>query len=182
MKKIVVIIVSLLLTACVSIYQPVPEGYVGETSRINDSYSNLNLLRTKAHFFILFRVDDKLVLDSYTETLWKFNKDIRTTGKYTASAHVVAGSFTLTPNFYPVITSRDVLPSEQKFSIQCFVFYPTEKQRVFNDSMRVSHEFMFTPKPGENYTIKGKLEKSGSTIWLEDSAGRVIEGSVGKES
>ncbi len=151
-------LILLTLSGCAGFYQPIPKDYNGETSIINDSYTNKE--RTKAHYFILYKIDDKYVENSWGNTR-KFNQ---------------GRGMRFTPN----ITSRKVMPREQKFTFQGLVFFPTDAQALFGDNMIITKDFVFTPKANETYTIRGKLEKSGSSVWLENSAGEVVEGSSSK--
>lgn len=158
MKKLVITLFAIVLSGCASVYQPIPEGYTGETSTINDSYTNKE--STKAHYFILYKMDDKYVEHSWSKTrMDNYGQGMR---------------------FTPSIVSREVIPKEQKFTLQGLVFFPTDAQLLFGDDMSVTKEFNFAPKAGETYTVRGKLNKSGSSVWLENSKGQIVEGSEGK--
>ncbi len=150
-------LLTLLLSSCASIYQPIPEGYTGETAIVKDSSSNLT--STNAHYFILLKIDDKYIEHSWGKTRQEnYGRGMRFT------QHIVM---------------RDVLPKSQKFTIQGLVFFPTDAQAIFGDEMSVTKEFMFTPVAGEKYMVKGELDKKSSTVWLEDSKGNIVENSKG---
>jgi hypothetical protein len=117
---------------------------------------------TRAHFFMLVKVDDQVIDNSWSNTR-----------RNNAGQGMV---------FYPYILTREVLPKEQTFTIHGLVFFPTDAQALFGDDMGVIHEFTFSPVAGETYTVKGELLEEGSKVWLEDSAGHVVEGSLGQGS
>ena len=191
MKKIIVSTLTLLITACVSIYQPVPQGYVGATAIIKDSYENYTFDKksktyellayvfpllvsaenpyvttnftpitgpfVKADFFILLKVDDKFIEDSWSKTWDGQNRNV-------------------------YLVTRKVLPKKQKFAIRSMVFYPTDSQALFGVWSTAFHEFIFTPKADEIYIVKGEIKKPFASVWLEDSSGSIVEGSYGENS
>lgn len=158
MKKIIAIICVFMLSACATVYDPIPEGYVGDTATIKDYMTDLS--DSNAHYFMCIKVDGK-----YIENSWG-----ATRGQNYGRGMI----------FDPVITTRKVLPVEQTLTLQGLVFFPTDAQSLFGDEMAVTHDFIFTPIAGETYTVKGELSKDGSTIWLEDFQGNVVDGSEKK--
>ena len=158
MKKLGLVFFVFILASCATIYEPIPAGYTGETATVKDSYTNL--ASTKAHYFILYKMDDQYVSHSWSAT---------------RSANYGMGML-----FTPSMVTRKVTTEEHKYTIQGLVFFPTDVQALIGDNMSVEKEFLFSPAAGETYTVKGELSKEGSKVWLEDSSGSVIEGSYGE--
>jgi len=90
------------------------------------------------------------------------------------------GSISQNRNLY--LVTRKVLPKKQKFAIRSMIFYQTDGQALFGVWSTAFREFVFTPKAGEIYTIKGEIKKSFASVWLEDSSGSIVEGSYGEKS
>lgn len=154
MKTVFLSFFILFLSSCATLYQPIPEGYSGEISTIKDSNTN------KSHFFMLYKINDQFIEHSWSKT---------------RAAHYGQGF-----RYDPIIVSRDVMAIEQKFTLHGLVFFPTDGQAMFGDDMGVKKDFIFTPKPNETYTVRGELSKPGSKVWLEDSSGNMVEGSLGE--
>ncbi len=152
MKKLIILVFTLLQAACVTLHNPIPEDYVGERASISDSYSNKE--STTAHFFMVDEIDGKKIEDSWGAT--RLANDGR--GFY----------------FKPKIVSREVMAKEQTFTIQGMVFFPTDAQALFLDDMAVTEQVRFSPAPGEKYTVRGKLSAQGSEVWLEDASGNKV--------
>ncbi|WP_345990596.1 hypothetical protein WCX18_06030 [Sulfurimonas sp. HSL1-2] len=158
MKIIVITVLAVVLSGCLSTYQPIPDNYNGNTSTINDSFTNKE--DTSAHFFLLYKIDDNHVQQSWGKTrMDNYGQGMR---------------------FTPSMVSREVMSKKQKLTLKGLVFFPTDAQLLFGDDMSIIKEFIFTPEAGETYTVRGKLSESGSSVWLENSAGEIVEGSLGK--
>jgi hypothetical protein len=152
MRTLSIIALLIFFTGCATLHSPVPEGYVGPTATVSDSFSNKEA--TKAHYFILSKVDQKPI-----KTSW---------GK-TRSDNYGQGT-----QFTPSIIDRPVLPKEQLLGIKGLIFFPTDAQALFGDNLAVEGEFQFTPKPGEKYIIKGTISEVVSKVWMEDSSGKKV--------
>jgi len=157
MKNLVLALLVSMIAGCAGVYEPVPKGYGGATAEISDSYTNLR--STSAHYFILDKIDDKDVAQSWGQT---------------RQANYGQGF-----RFTPSMVTRKVLPERQKLTLKGLVFFPTDAQALFGNDMSVDRDIIFTPKAGEKYTVKGTLGKTGSKVWLEDSAGKVVGGDEG---
>ncbi|MDF1819774.1 MAG: hypothetical protein P1U54_14130 [Immundisolibacteraceae bacterium] len=141
----------LMLSGC-STFTPLPENYNGPTAKIKDSYSNRQA--TKAHYFTLDKIDGNDVANSFGET---------------RSANYGRGAA-----FDPVISEREVLPKMQTFTISGYVFFPTDVQLLFGDTLSVTGDIHFSPEEGESYVVTGRVGDGRSEVWLEDSAGNVV--------
>ena len=152
MFRFICIFLLVALSGCASFYEPIPQGYSGETTTVMDSYANKTSL--DAHYFYVTKIDEKRV-----ETSWYL----------TRVAHIGKGTM-----FSPIIKEHQVTTQEQTFSVIGHIFYPTDAQGLFSDDLTVEKNVTFSPKAGEVYTVKGKLSPQGSTIWIEDSSGRKV--------
>ncbi|WP_045858008.1 hypothetical protein [Teredinibacter purpureus] len=152
MKYIFLVVFVFVVSSCGTLHQTIPDGYAGNTATIVDSYSNF--IQNKADYFVLTKVDGKLIEDSWRKT---------------RSNHYGRGSV-----FTPSIVSREVLPVKQRFTLEGLVYYPTDGQALFGDSMKIEKNIVFTPVAGETYFVKGALSSGGSMVWLEDSKGNMV--------
>lgn len=155
MLKFIGILLLASLGGCVSFYEPIPQGYDGETATIIDSYARKTSV--DAHYFYVTKIDKKSV-----ETSWYL----------TRVAHIGKGT-----KFSPIIKEHLVTTQEQTFSIIGHIFYPTDAQGMFSDDLTVEKNITFSPKAGELYSVKGQLSPQGSLIWIEDSSGLKVAGS-----
>ena len=151
MKKILPLIFVIFVSACTT-YNPIPEGYSGPVANIEDTFSDDT--GSSAHYFILYKMDGKMVSNSFGAT---------------RSRYVGMGAI-----FDPVMIDREVLPEYAEFTIHGFKYFPTDAQAMFGDSMKIEKVVTFTPKAGEKYYIKGKLGKEKSEVWIEDASGKII--------
>jgi len=156
--KLVVILAAVLTMAGCSTFKPVPENYTGPIATVKDSYANKQ--STKAHFFTLNGVDGNYISNSFGAT---------------RGANYGRGS-----SFDPVISEREILPKQQTFTIAGYVFYPTDAQLLFGDTLNVSGDILFAPKEGETYIVKGTVSEALSEVWLEDSEGNLVKEKITK--
>ena len=154
MRKIVFLLLIVFVSGCVSFQSSIPEGYAGDRATIEDTYSNHT--GSTAHFYVLSKIDDKLIMDSGYKTR------VVNSGK----------GFNMTP----WMLSREVTTESHVFTLVGFVQFATDGQGLFGDSMMVEKLLRLTPEPGMLYRVTGELSKSGSDIWLEDSSGKKFIG------
>jgi len=152
MRTIAIIALSILFTGCASLHNPIPKGYTGPTAIVSDSFTNKEA--TKAHYFILSKVDQKPIETSWGQTrIDNYGKGAR---------------------FTPSIIGRPLLPKPQLLEIKGLIFFPTDAQVLLGDDLAVEGEFQFTPKAGEHYTVKGAISETESKVWMEDSSGKKV--------
>ncbi len=153
MKRIPVLFcLSFLVAGCVSFVETLPEGYDGATAKIADSYTNFE--GSSAHYFTFAMIDGQYIDNS---------------GNRTRIANQGKGF-----NMTPVMMTHDVPVKELNITLAGYVYFATDAQGMFGDSMLVEGELTFTPVAEETYTVKGELSKEKSVVWLEDSAGNVV--------
>ena len=159
MKKLRFVFLCLVLTlAGCTTYSPIPEGYLGDTATINDSFSNNS--STTAHFFMLSEIDGNKLVDSWMAT---------------RSANHGRGTF-----FTPKMKSWEVLPEAATFTLVGLVFFPTDAQALFGDAREVEGTIQFTPDSNEVYTVRGQITEESSEVWLEDSSGKIVKEKIVK--
>ena len=153
MKKAAMIFACAVLAAgCITFVDTLPEGYEGPTATIADSYTNHE--GSSAHYFTFAMIDGQYIDNS---------------GNRTRIANQGRG-FDMTP----VMITHDVPVEELNIMLAGYLFFATDAQGMFGDSMLVEGELSFTPNAGEIYTVKGELGKEVSTVWLEDSKGNIV--------
>ena len=146
------IAVLFLLTGCMAVYQPIPEGYSGEIATITDSFANKG--NSKADYFMLTQIDGNTIESSWGAT----------------RSRNYGGGFAFTP----AIISRDVPTQNLTLTLTGMVFFPTDAQAMFGKTLKVEGTFSFSPEANEVYTVNGELSKDASKVWLEDSSGTVV--------
>ena len=156
MKKTAYLLLIVFVSGCASFQPSIPEGYAGHTATIEDTYSNHT--GSTAHFYVLSKIDDKLIMDSGYKTR------VVNSGR----------GFNMTPQ----MLSREVTTDSHLFTLVGFVQFATDGQGLFGDSMMVKKSLRLTPEPGMLYRVTGELSKSGSDIWLEDSNGNKFLGTT----
>ncbi|MEN7341792.1 MAG: hypothetical protein AAAFM81_02580 [Pseudomonadota bacterium] len=157
--RVVVLVLLVAMTGCVSFQDPVPEGYTGETALVKDTFTNHE--GSKAHFFVLTEVNGVLTEDSGYRT--------RVTNQ--------GRGFAMTPD----MVERNVTTEPQTWALAGFIQFATDAQAMFADSMLVYGQVEIEPKPGETYEVVGQLAKAGSEIWVVDSSGNVVTDRVVEE-
>lgn len=151
MKFISVLIFSILLSGCASLYQPVPEGYTGPTATISDSGITDN--SAKAQMFVVSSIDGNFIANSLAAT---------------HGASYGQGPFLTTK-----IISRRVKAVPQRVKI--VGTHITAAPIIALVSMAagsylsVEGVVEFDPAPGGSYIVKGKLGKEESSVWIEDA-------------
>lgn len=157
MRTLLILVSVIALSGCAT-FQPVPDGYQGPTASVKDTFTDKTA--TTAHFFGLEKINGNYIASSFGET---------------RSKNYGRGTY-----FEPVMVEREVLTEEQVFTISGYVFFPTDAQLLFGNTLEVEGEFSFTPKADETYTVKGTVSQSVSEVWLEDSKGQIVSGKFRK--
>ncbi|MGX5175478.1 hypothetical protein ACUR5C_15765 [Aliikangiella sp. IMCC44653] len=74
----------------------------------------------------------------------------------------------------PLMVSREIAAIEQIITIAGFVQFATDGQALFMDDLLVSGNIKFSPQANESYRVKDKLDKTGSSVWIENSKGEIV--------
>ena len=157
MRAFLISVVMITLAGCAT-YKPVPDGYSGPTASIKDTY--VNKTATSAHYFELNKVNGKYVSSSFGETR----------GRNYGRGMI----------FDPVMVEREVLPEEQVFTIVGHVFFPTDAQLLFGNTLKVEGTVKFVPEAGETYLVRGSISESISEVWIENSRGKIVGEKISK--
>jgi hypothetical protein len=81
----------------------------------------------------------------------------------------------------PVPFARDVPVQATIFTITGRTQYAAPILQLTKRVYQVSGNVNFTPAPGHLYTVKGALSASGSSVWIEDDAGHVVDRKIERE-
>ena len=153
MKTILVVAIAILnLTACSSLYNPIPEGYSGPTAKVSDSAIYEDSM--KQQFFILESVDGKTINNSIIAT---------------RSASYGKGAY-LNPRYESRLVQAR--PMRVKIIATHITGAPIHEiaSRALGTFFSVEGEVDFKPLPGGSYTIRGELKKNASSVWIEDDS------------
>lgn len=159
MKKILILVLSLLMVACVN-YQPIPEGYQGPLAMVNDTSTDVS--STKVQFFQLSKVDERNVM---------------TSAGVTYQTNYGRGFF-----MDVVTTGREVPATECKLHIQGMTHVAAPILAFGGGMYSVEGDVDVTLEDGKDYFVKGELSKEYSAVWVEDDEGNIISQKVEKRS
>ena len=142
---------ALALGGCVS--NPIPVRYTGPVARIADSVNTTG--SNGVNFFYLAKINGKKIGNSLTET-----------------AHDNAGrGFSMDP----VRVGRDVPARAAVFTITGRTHYAAPILELMHTVYEVSGNVRFTPQPNHSYEVRGILSDAGSSVWIEDETGAVMD-------
>ena len=162
MKKLIQIFAILFfvstLSACMTTYNPVPQGYQGETATIDDTFRTM--ATSTGRFFYLSKVNGKDV-----------NNAIRATNQATYGQGMVLS---------PVGFSRKVPAEEMTLTLVAQVHHAAPINYMFNSGTNyiVTGDVSFIPEAGQSYLVKGYLSSDFSSVWLVNSAGEQVSDAV----
>ncbi len=153
--------IALLLLICTSCTTPggpmlemyQPKGYIGPMAQMTDTFTNH--AGSEAHFFVLQKIDEH---------------NLQHSGESTRRANLGRG-FRMTPS----MVTRTVAAIEQTFTVAGFVHFATDAQTIFRDDRMVTAEIRFTPQIEARYRVVGTLDPAGPKVWIEDSAGAIVD-------
>ncbi|MDQ9091344.1 hypothetical protein RC083_07050 [Pseudoalteromonas haloplanktis] len=148
------IILSLLLTGCVTTHNPIPEGYTGPLSTIDDSFT-ISSSQTAGMFYIQ-KVNGKDVVNAYTRS-------------YSASSGQNGALVTLGHSHkLPAIKTKLLLSGEIMHGAPIGYLFNSDANYV------VSGEIEFLPEENKHYLVSGELSKKRSAVWIEDINGDIV--------
>jgi hypothetical protein len=150
----------LLLTAVLSLagcahYVPtLPENYTGPQARFDDSAKVYS--RSKADFFVVESIDGAQVDNSLNETLRRNHGRGMFMELYFIQRPVPAGK-------------------SMVVALKARTHYAAPILALTNSVFQVKGTTEFTPQPGKNYVVRGRLEEDYSAVWVEESdTGQVV--------
>ncbi|NMM41215.1 hypothetical protein [Pseudoalteromonas arctica] len=148
------IILSLLLSGCVTTHNPIPEGYTGPLSTIDDSFK-ISSSQTAGMFYIQ-KVNGKDVVNAYTKS-------------YSASS---GQNGALNTQGYshrlPAVKTKLLLSGEIMHGAPVGYLFNSDANYV------VSGEIEFLPEVNKHYLVSGELNKQRSAVWIEDINGDIV--------
>ena len=81
----------------------------------------------------------------------------------------------------PVPFARDVPAQAAVFTITGRTHYAAPILALTKKVYQVSGDVSFAPTPGHLYTVKGVLAASGSSVWIEDEAGHIMDRKIERQ-
>lgn len=153
-QSLVVVLVALTLTGCVSYSPSIPLGYVGPKATVKDSVKTYG--SSKADFFYLSHVDGRQIENSREKTL-RMNR---------------GRGMSMTPQ-----TLENPIPAK---STVLTLFGRTEYAAPIlaftNTTYQVSGSIEFTPETNMTYVVRGVLGENYSAVWLEEDITQKVVG------
>lgn len=148
MKTYFSFVVLTLLVGCTTYLPAVPEGYVGDTAIISDSFKRQS--KHSASVFYVKQIN---------------NKDIFHVRGASQGAHLNT-----------MVASRLVPAELLTIVLVGAPNYSAPIGAVFNgkSNNQVSGSVSFTPKSDSYYRVNGRLSEGYSSVWIEDANGNVV--------
>jgi hypothetical protein len=145
MKLIAALLMSLLLSGCVSYAPTKPEGYKGALSFIQDSkqYHDTG----KADMFYLQSINGKEIYHSRAFAL----EESYGKGNYLHSVDLI----------------HEVPSENAKFTLVGRTVYAMPIRAIAGTVYEIKTDIEFTPAPNTKYVVKGRLAEDFSEIWIE---------------
>ena len=146
MVKVIYVIIILVLSGCVSHAPSLPDGYVGDTATIDDSFQRLG--RSKANLFYIKLMDGKPIYNGLKAT------QAATYGK--GSQLIAMGA------------SRSIPAQPLVLYMVGQVYHSAPIGYMFGAGSNyiVEGELEFTPEANARYRVNGSLSENYSAIWI----------------
>lgn len=136
----------------------VPDDYAGATAVVKDSNANFvsgGLFKSdKAEIFSMVKVDGKPIDNALSRT---------------ASASQGLGMGMRVKEH-----ERRVPIKPMTVELLGLLYYPAPISTLFNPTYETRRTVKFHPQAGETYVVRGRLGKSGSSVWIETSGGQRV--------
>lgn len=152
--RCLLVLVSLLLTGCVSYQSTIPKGYNGPLAIVDDSFT-VHSSRT-ADMFVIEKADNKNVINAIV---------------LSRGASTNKGGVLLTQGYshkLPVLKNKLVLLGHTTHGA------PIGYMLNAGSNYEVSGEVEFTPEEGQHYLVSGELSKESSSVWIENINGEIV--------
>jgi hypothetical protein len=152
MNRLLILLLTAILTACATLHEPLPPDFKGPIVKVTDTGRTED--RSKAQFFVLQEVDGKTVNNSIFES----RKVSHGRGFALTTIYITRG-LPATPMKVKLLgTHQTAAPIHEIASRAAGTFFSVEGVVDFN------------PIAGREYIVKGELSKESSTVWIEDAA------------
>ncbi len=142
-----------LLALCGCATDPVPAGYTGPLSHVSDTFTPAE--NGGVDFFYVAKINGATVDNALFSTM---------------QANAGRG-FAMSP----VPFDRNVPAQTATFSIVGRTHYAAPIIELTHKVYQVSGDVSFAPAAGHNYLVKGVLSAAGSSVWIEDETGSVMD-------
>ncbi|MBA4108801.1 MAG: hypothetical protein C0487_04315 [Leptothrix sp. (in: Bacteria)] len=155
MKKLLSLLAFAFLSGCASVYNPVPDGYVGPTSNLSDSFNVVS--GSKVEFFYVDQLDGHQVTNS----------------RFASIAANKGRGMSMSPVFI-----QRAIPANKPLSLLLVARteYAAPILTLTNAVYQVKGTIDFTPEPNKRYIVRGELGESRSSVWLEEKDSKQLVG------
>ena len=144
------------LNGCAAPYDAT-KGYTGSTSVIRDSHFPARN-SSAINFFIVTKINGHAVENSVEATAQR--------------------SFGLGNVQIPVTRSHPLPVTPLMITIQGVTRYGAPIMSLINKIYDVSGVVRFVPQAGEEYEVRGVLGEAGTSVWIENSKGEIVQGTM----
>ena len=146
-------LLTLLMTGCTTLKQPITEYYDGDTATVTDTM--FNQTDSRADFCIMEAIDGKLIRNSISDT------NVRTQGQ----------GFRL----LPFVTDREIKIQPMRITLSCDTYYAAPISALKHKAYPVKGIVSFTPKTDVRYLVKGEMNYGQSKVWIvEEVSGLIV--------
>ena len=154
MKLLLAITMLFSLAGCVSYSPSIPEGYIGDTATIDDSFQRQS--GRKANFYYIKLIDGKPIYNSLVAT---------SNASYGKGSQLIAMG-----------ASRPIPIKPLSLYIVGQLHHSAPIGAMLNSGSNyiVEGEVNFTPEKDEMYIVSGRLSEASSAVWIEDISGNIV--------
>jgi hypothetical protein len=154
LMKYCFILLSLFMSGCITVHNPIPEGYVGPLATIDDSFK-VHSSRTASMFYIQ-KIDGKNVLNSFSKS---YDASYGKNGILVTEGH-----------------SHQLPALKIKLSLSGETVHGAPIGYILNAGSNyiVRGDIEFEPEDNKHYLISGELTKDSSAIWIENLKGNIV--------
>lgn len=156
MKFRILFVCALLLAGCAA--KLVPDDFAGPTAVVKDS--NANYVKggffksDKAEIFSMMKVDGKPIDNALSRT----------------AIYSDGMGFGMSLQNH----ERRVPIKPMKVELLGLVYYPAPISSLLNPTYETRRTVQFRPVAGQTYVVRGRLGKSGSSVWIETAGGQKV--------
>lgn len=151
MYKTCLIVVLCFLASCAT-NKSVPDGYIGPTSSILDTYVSIS--KGRANYFEATAVNGRPVKSSSTS----------------ASEASFGRGFTL----INAMSEREVPSQKSEISIRGITYSAAPILDLFGKNYSVYGNVQISLKPDQYYVVNGIISESFSGVWIEEESGLIV--------
>jgi len=142
------------LTACAPFKTAIPDGYTGPTAVLKDSATVMSSSKADMYY--------ALVVDGNNIDNMRFKTRRRNEGRGMMMTVVEA--------------ERKIPAKETKVSVAGRTVYAAPILAMAGTVYQVTGDIVFMPEPNKIYVVRGALDESYSSVWIEEESTKTIVG------